>query len=149
MRQQLHAYAARGALRQFEEQPGRGGRIEFRFKWLLDRDFTLVLDPAKSTLEFRDLLPGVPARSHLDSSIREFVVARSDRALPPHRRVDPAKLEIACVNRKTTIGILFAVKRNQYSYAIPKLLNFCIELFGFLEMRHVQYMWERMGVPAE
>ena len=145
----MHTYAARGALRQFEESPARGGKIEFRFKWLLERDYTLVFDPAKSRLELRDLLPGIPARSHLDLSIREFVVARADRALPPHRRVDPAKLEVTCINRKSTISVVFVVKRNQYTYAIPKLLNLCIELFGFLDMRHVQYLWERMGVPEE
>ncbi len=149
VRDLLHSFAARGALRQFEERAGRAGKIEFRFTWLLDRRFVLVLDSTASRFELKDLLPNVPARSPLDQSIRAFVAARSARTLPVHRRIDPARLEVACVNRKSHLGFVFSVKRNQYKYGVPKLLNFCIELFGFLDMNHIQYLWAHLGVPEE
>jgi hypothetical protein len=149
IRKLLHSFAARGALRGLEERAVRGGKIEFRFTWLLDRRFVLLYDPARSQLELKDLLPYVPARSPLDRSIREFVSARSARSLPPHRRIDPGRIKISCVNRKSHVGFVFLVKRNQYAYAVPKLLNFCNELFGFLDMNHIQYLWSHMGVPEE
>lgn len=149
VREVLHAHAARGALREFQEQPARSGKHEFRFTWLLDQRFTLVFDPAKSQLILRDLLPNIPARSHLDRAIRDFTAARSDKKLPAHRRIDPSRATLTCRNRGSKLGFLMDVKRSQYRYAVPKLLNFCNELFGYLDMNHIQYLWENMGVPEE
>lgn len=149
VRDQLRAYAVRGVLRRFEERPGRGGRIEFRFTWLLDRRFVLVFDPANSQLVLKELLDHIAGRSELDKAIRKFVAERSDSRLLAHRRINPARAELTCVNRNAKMSFTLTVKRNQYRYAVPKLLNFCQELFGFLEKVDIQYMWAHMGVPEE
>ena len=145
----LRAFATRGVLRNFDERTGRGGKSEFRFNWLLDQPFRLVFDPAKSQLELKDVLPHVPSRSHLDLSVRRFVEGRADKSLPSHRRIDPGKVIVSHVNRKSHVSFQFFVKRNQYTYAVPKVLNFCNELFGYLDLNHVQYLWAHMGVPEE
>lgn len=145
----LTAYATRGVLREFEEHALRGGRVEFRFTWLLDRRFRLVFDPEAGTLTLKDLLPGVPAKSRIEEAVTKITETRNDKKLPPHRRVDPAKATIAIQNRKATLSLVMTVKRAQYAYAVPKLLNFCNELFGNLDMYHIQYLWEHMGVPEE
>jgi hypothetical protein len=144
----LHGYAERGALRQLEEHSARG-KTTFQFTWLLDRRFTVVVDPTKSRMEIKDLLPNVPARSDLDRAVRAFVASRSDRRLPAHRRVDPGRVEISCANRKSALSFIFVVKRNQYKYATAKALNFCNELFSFLDLHHIQYLWEHLGLPEE
>lgn len=149
VRDQLAVYAARGVLREFEERAGRGGRIEFRFNWLLDRRFSLVFDPAKAQFTLKDLLPAVQAKSDMDQAVRAFVAGRSEKSLPPHRRIDPAKMTARVVTRGGALSIVCDVKRNQYAYAVPKILNFCNELFGHLTMYQIQYMWAHMGVPEE
>jgi hypothetical protein len=145
----LSAYATRGVLREFEERRARGGKSEFRFTWLLDRRFVLVFEPARSQLTLKDLLPAVPAKSVLDLAVRDFIASRTSKELPAHRRVDPSKATLSVANRRAALSVTLTVKRNQYGYAVPKLLNFCNELFGFLDMYHVQYLWEHMGVPEE
>ena len=149
IREQLAAYAVRGVLRRFEERPGRGGRTEFRFTWLLDRSFLLIFDPAKSQLVLKDLLLHVAPRSDLDRAIRAFVAGRSDAKLLPHRRIDASRAVLSCTNRNSRVSFALTVKRNQYKYAVTKLLNFCQELFGHLEKVDIQYMWSHMGVPEE
>lgn len=149
VRTQLAPFAQRGVLRGLEEHATRGGKTEFRFSWLLDRRFTLVFDPAKAQLVLEDLLPNVPAKSDLDRAVRAFVAGRAEKSVPPHRRIDPAKLTAQVSVRGDTLSVTFAVKRNQYVYAVPKVLNFCNELFGYLNMYQQQYMWSHMGVPEE
>jgi hypothetical protein len=149
VRDLLCAYATRGVLREFEERPSRGGKTEFRFTWLLDRRFGLLFDSGTSQLTLKDLLPAVPAKSALDLAVRDFVATRTSKELPAHRRVDPAKATLSVANRRSALSVTLNVKRNQYAYAVPRLLNFCNELFGFLDMYHIQYLWEHMGVPEE
>ncbi len=149
VRERLLAYATRGVLREFEERALRGGKTEFRFTWLLDRRFNLVFDPVAATLTLKDLLPGVPAKSRVEEAVLRFIAGRADKKLPAHRRVDPVKAVVSAQNRRSALSVSMAVKRSQYAYAVPKLLNFCNELFGHLDMYHVQYLWEHMGVPEE
>jgi len=136
-------------LRGFEERAARSGMIEFRFTWLLDRTFTLMFDPDNARLTLKNVLPNVPAKSDLAQAVREWVAGRAAKSLPPHRRVDPAKLAATVSVRGDSLSVIFDVKRNQYGYAVPKILNFCNELFGYLNMYQVQYMWAHMGVPEE
>lgn len=145
----LQAYGTRGVLREMVEQTARGGRVEFRFVWLLDRQFTLVFDPAKAQFVLKDLLPSVAAKSDIDRAVRAFVAGRSDKALPPHRRIDPSRMTVTLTVRGGSLSAVFDVKRSQYGYAVPKILNFCNELFGHLNMYQIQYMWAHMGVPEE
>ena len=149
VRSLLSAYAVRGVLREFDERAGRGGKTEFRFTWLLDRQFVLTFDPAKAQFVLKDVLHAVAAKSDIDQAMRAFVSGRSDKALPPHRRIDPSKMMASVQVRGGTLSIVFDVKRSQYGYAVPKILNFCNELFGHLNRYHIQYMWAHMGVPEE
>ncbi len=148
VRDLLLVHAQRGVLRNFEERVVRG-KTEFRFAWLLDRKFTLVLDPENARLVLKDVLPNVPAKSDLAQAVREWVAGRTAKPLPPHRRIEPAKMAATVSVRGDSLSVIFDVKRNQYGYAVPKILNFCNELFGYLNMYHVQYMWAHMGVPEE
>ncbi len=149
VRDLLHAYATRGVLREFEERSMRNSKTEYQFTWLLDRRFHLIFDPGASQLTLRDLLPGIPTNSPLDLAVREFVAARTSKQLLAHRRIDPAKATLTVSHSRSALSFVFTVKRNQYAYAVPKLLNFCNELFAFLDMYHIQYLWEHMGVPEE
>ncbi len=149
VREILSAYAKRGVLREFEEHPLRGGKVEFRFTWLLERRFHLIFDPAAAALTFKDVLPEVPAKSRVEDAVGAMIEGRTAKKLPAHRRVDPAKATVRLQNRKGSISLTMTVKRSQYAYAVPKLLNFSNELFGHLHMYHVQYLWEHMGVPEE
>lgn len=149
VRRSLGEFAQRGVLRGFEERTARGGKIEFRFTWLLDRRFTLLFDPKSARIMLKDVLPHVPAKSDLAQAVREFVAGRSGKSLPPHRRIDPAKMTAQVSVRGEKLSVAFDVKRNQYVYAVPKVLNFCNELFGYLNMYQVEYMWAHMGVPEE
>ena len=56
----LRSYADRGVFRGFADKPFTRGRAEFRFLWLHETPFRLVLDTRTRTLTFRDLLPNVP-----------------------------------------------------------------------------------------
>ena len=149
VRELLAALATRGVLREFEERSLRNSKTEYQFTWLLDRRFTFIFDPSESKLTLRDLLPGIPTNSPLDFAVREFVAARTSKQLLAHRRIDPAKATLAVSHSRSSLSLVLTVKRNQYAYAVPKLLNFCNELFGFLDMYHLQYLWEHLGVPEE
>lgn len=149
VRERLKRHAQRGALRQFEERPAKGGKTEFRFVWLLNKPFTIVFDPKRSTLTLKNALPAVPPRSHLDRDVRAFIKGRTDASLPAHRRLDPKRAELSCVNRKSSMSFTLTVKRNQFAYGTTKLLNLTNELFGFLDMYHIQYLWEHFDVPEE
>lgn len=144
----LEPFAQRGVIRNLEEHAARG-KTEFRFMWLLDRRFSLVFDPGNAQITLKDLLPNVPAKSDIAEAVRAWVAGRTEKSLPPHRRVDPAKLTAEVSVRGEALSVIFNVKRNQYAYAVPKVLNFCNELFGYLSMYQVQYMWAHMGLPEE
>ena len=145
----LAEYAERGVFRGFAERPAPSGKAEWTFVWLLNQRFRVVLDTKAGTIQFRDLLPHAPAKSDFDLSIRGFVNSRSDTSLPPHRRVDPKRAELKCLNRGGCISLLLKVKNNQYAYGTGKLLNVTNELFGHISMHFAEYTWEVFNVPAE
>ena len=125
IRKSLQGYADRGVFRGFSEsKPG-----QFKFVWLLQHQMNLHLDAAKQELRFKQLLPGLPARSALYAELKQFIAERHDRALPEHRRVDHRRAEVACSNRSGLVSLTLTVKKNQYEYGVNRIVNLVHELF--------------------
>ena len=101
VREALQAYADRGIFRGFSE--AKNGR--FTFVWFFHHPMELFVDTAKHELRFKQLLPGVPAKSPLYAELKGFIEQRHDRELPEHRRVDRRRAEIACFNRGGMVSI--------------------------------------------
>src|SRR5262249_18321596 len=105
VREALQAYADRGVFRGFSEsKPGH-----FKFAWLLRHQMELSVDTTKQVLRFKQLLPGVPARSALYAELKTFIEQRHDRALPEHRRIDRKRAEVTCSNRSGFVSISLQV----------------------------------------
>ena len=145
----LQGYADRGVFRSFDVGDTKGSKTVFRFIWLEDTPFTLVFDHDKGILQLKNLLPNVESRSFLDNALREYIGDRANPTLPAHRRVDPKRATLRYSNRKEHVSLTLAVEKNQYSYAVTKLLNVTNELFGHLHMYHIQYLWDNFEVPQE
>lgn len=149
VRKRLKGYAERGVFKGFEERASRGGRTEFTFEWLHQKPFTIVFDEKAGTLLLKNLLPDIPVKSDLYRDVRALVEGRAGKGLPAHRRIDPKRAELSCSNRASRVSFKVVVKRNQYAYALGRLLSFTNELFGHLDMYHIQYLWEHFDVPQE
>ena len=147
----LQHYASRGTFRSFSEVPGRGRRMAFRFLWYRDITITLEFDPAAETLVFRDLLPGVPARSAMDRALRAYVAGRSARAVVEHRRVDLRKLGVTCVNRGGAMSIAVTLKRGHAAYGVRKAVHLVHDiLIDFLsDGQYAAYQVEHLNLDPE
>ncbi len=149
VRAHLKAYADQGVFRSFRELPTKNGRASFSFVWLSDRPFVVVVDPARGTIQLKDLLPGLPARSANAKEIRAFVLARMDPELREHRRIDSNRASIVSPIRNDTMSITMQIRDGDYEYGIRKMLNFVNELFGYLQLYQVEYVTNQLGFPEE
>jgi hypothetical protein len=145
VRESLQTYADRGVFRGFSESK----RGQFKFVWLLRQQMELNVDTAKHILRFKQLLPGVSARSALYAELKNFIEQRHDRALPEHRRIDRKRAEASCSNRGGFVSVSLRVKNNQYAYGVNRLVNLVHELFLFLRESHPEYLVENFDVPQE
>ena len=145
VREHLQAYADRGVFRGFSEQ--RSGH--FTFIWVVRHPMELVVDTSKQTLRFKQLLPGIPAKSPLYAEVKKFVRERQERALPEHRRIDRRRAEVSCSNRGGAVSVSLKVKNRQYAYGVNKIVNLVHELFLLLRDRHPDYLVENFDVPQE
>jgi hypothetical protein len=145
VREALQAYADRGVFRGFSEQ--KNGR--FTFVWFFHHPMELIVDTAKHELRFKQLLPGVPAKSALYAELKSFIGERHDRELPEHRRVDRRRAEVSCTNRAGKVSISLTVKRNQYAYGVNRIVNLIHELFVHLRNAHPDYLVENFDAPQE
>jgi hypothetical protein len=141
----LQAYADRGVFRGLSEV--RSGR--FQFVWLIGHRMELMVDPAKSLLCFRQLLPGIPARSARYAELKRFLEGRHDRELPEHRRIDRRRAEVGCSNRGGCVSVSLKVKNNEYAYGVNRIVNLVHELFVHLRQSHPEYLMENFDVPQE
>jgi hypothetical protein len=149
VRSGLRDYANRGVFRGLDEKKSQNGSYAFTFWWLGGHPLEFSLDTAKSALIFKQILPNVPSKSPLYSELRRFLETRTDVDLPDHRRIDPRRAEVLCVNRSGKVSIGLKVKKNQYAYALNRLLNLVHELFVQLNDLHPDYMCENFDVPQE
>jgi hypothetical protein len=141
VRESLQAYADRGVFRGFSES--KTGH--FKFVWLIQHQMELSVDTAKHALRFKQLLPGVPAKSALYAELKNFIQQRHDRELPEHRRIDRKRAEV----RGGVVSISLKVKNNQYEYGVNRIVNLVHELFLFLREAHPEYLVENFDVPQE
>ena len=145
VREGLQAYADRGVFRGFSEV--KAGR--FTFVWFFHHPMELNVDMVKHELRFKQLLPGIPARSELYVELKNFLAERHDRQLPEHRRVDRRRAEVVCSNRAGTVSLSLKVKGNQYAYGVNRIVNLVHELFVHLRSAHPEYLVEKFDVPQE
>lgn len=145
----LRDYSNRGVFRGLDEKKVKNGSHAFTFWWLGSRPLEFHIDTAKSALVFKQILPNVPSKSPLYSELRRFLETRSEIDLPDHRRIDTKKAEVLCINRSGKVSIGLKVKKNQYSYALNRLVNLVHELFVQLNDLHPDYMCENFDVPQE
>ena len=137
---QLQAYARRGVFRSFSQTRDEGVRAEFRFYWLWNLPFELRFDGKHKTMSFKNLLPGVPAGSELNSRLKSFIKDLSASDQPEHRRVDPKRVSIRYSNRRGNVTITFVVAKNEYEYGVKAALNLINEMFvGFLNVHFPEY----------
>ena len=145
----LRDYSNRGVFRGLDEKKVKNGIHAFTFWWLGSRPLEFHIDTAKSALVFKQILPNVPSKSPLYFELRRFLETRSEIDLPDHRRIDTKKAEVLFINRSGKVSIGLKVKKNQYSYALNRLVNLVHELFVQLNDLHPDYMCENFDVPQE
>lgn len=146
IRKILQAYADRGVFQGYKEKSTRAGKTTFEFGWLTDNIFNLIYDEKTGRLTMKDVLPNMPPKSYEYKQLKAFVEQRKDPKLPAHRRMDPGRAEVSPLNRKQTVSLVVDVKRNQYTYALKRLLNLVNELWNTLDQN---YMWANFDIPEE
>lgn len=147
---QLQAYAQRGVFRSFSQTRAGGVQAEFRFYWLWNLPFHLRFDGKHKTISFKNLLPGVPARSELNDRLKSFIKDFSASDQPPHRRLDPKRVSIRYSNQRGNITITFVVAKNEYEYGVKKALNLINEMFvGFLNVHFPEYTVQHFRRPED
>ncbi|HIE93982.1 MAG TPA: hypothetical protein EYQ83_14370 [Acidobacteria bacterium] len=149
VRERLQTYADRGVFRGFSEQAPRGGRHRFRFSWLGVRTLSLDYTPKTGTFLFRNLLPGIPARSSLARDLQGFVAGRASPRLPPHRRVDRRRARIGCVPSRGAVSVELVATRNHHEYGVNRVVNLAHEIFLYLHTYQPEYMWKHFDAPQE
>jgi hypothetical protein len=139
--EQLNTYAQRGVFRSFSQTCANGSQTEFRFYWLWDLPFCLTFDAKRKALSFKNLLPAVPARSELNTKLKDFIKACYDMNRPEHRRLDPKWVVVRCSNRQSNFSMTFQVVKDDYEYGVKKALNLVNEIFvGFLNVHFPEYV---------
>ncbi|HEY7547746.1 MAG TPA: hypothetical protein VID27_22805 [Blastocatellia bacterium] len=145
VRDALQVYADRGVFRGLSETK----RGAFSFVWLTPHPVEFVFDAAKRELRFKNLLPNVAARSAMYQDLKNFLQHRQDEELPLHRRIDPNRAEIVCVNRGGKVSLALKVKNNQWAYGVNKAVNLVHEVFVHLREREAEYLTENFNVSDE
>ena len=146
----LRRYADRGVFRSFHVSETRGGKLSCKFEWLTERPLTAVYDPKTDALEFRNLLPDVPAASPMYAELKAFARERADSRLPDHRRIDPKRAAVKCTNRKGAVSIVISFKKGEREYGVARAVKLVNEIFlGFLKGPYFDYMVANFGEPAE
>ena len=145
----LQGYADKGIFRGFSAGPVAGGRASFQMVWHYDRNFELVLDAAKKTLQFPALLPGVD--DELYRAFEEFVASRHAKDLPPHRRIDPSKARLTCRRKAGLVSVTMTAKDGDFEYATRKLIHAVHETFlAFLaDGPYFEYLVEHLGLDPD
>jgi hypothetical protein len=142
---QLETYARRGVFRSFSQTRTEGRRADFRFYWLWNLPFQLSFDGKRKTLLFKNLLPSVPARSELNTSLKSFIERFCSKDQPEHRRLDPKRVSVRYSNLRGNVSITFLVVGDDYQYGVKKALHLINEiLVGFLNVHFPEYTVEHL-----
>ncbi len=149
VRERLQEYADRRVFTGFGELERRGGVVAFAFVWLHHRRFVLEFNANTGKLRLRGCLPRLEPKSRMTKGVRTFLEGRSERSLPAHRRVDPGRAELRLAIAKGDGTLEMTVHRNQYKYAVGKLINVVHELFLYINVHFPEYLHEHFGLPEE
>jgi hypothetical protein len=147
----LEGYAAKAVFRGFSAHPETKGRATYRMVWHHDRPFEMLLDIGEKTLQFPEVLPGVPARSPMYRELQAFLKERQSGALPEHRSVNPAKARLASGNKRGTVSITLTVKDGDFDYATRKIIHIVHEIFliFLVDGPYFEYMVEHLGLDED
>ena len=147
----LEGYAAKAVFRGFSAHPRAKGHASYRMIWHHDRPFEMLLDVGQKTLQFPEVLPGVPARSPMYRELKAFLKLRQSGEMPEHRRVNPAKARLASGNKRGTVSITVTVKDGDFDYAARKIIHIVHEIFliFLVDGPYFEYMVEHLGLDED
>jgi hypothetical protein len=147
----LRGYAERGVFRSFSQADRRGGKTTFNILWHHGRVFRLVVDTTAQTVSFPALLPDVPAGAPMLKELKAYLHQFETKAVPAHRRIDPAKARLRVTRRAGNVAVTLAVKRNQYAYCARRLVNLAHEVFMIFlpDGPYYEYRVQKLGVDPE
>jgi hypothetical protein len=147
----LEGYAAKAVFRGFSAHPGAKGQASYRMIWHHDRPFEMLLDAGRKTLDFPEVLPGVPARSPMYRELKAFLKVRQSEEMPEHRRVNPAKARLASGNKHGTVSVTVTVKDGDFDYATRKIIHIVHEIFliFLVDGSYFEYMVEHLGLDED
>jgi hypothetical protein len=145
----LQRYADRGVFRGLSAHSGRGGRLEFRFTWLMHRPMTLLYDPRTAALTFKNMLPCVGSTTSLRKELYGLVDGRRTRVVPAHKRIDARRARLVRSTRNGDFSLTLVVRGRHHEYAVQKGLNLVNDLFVLLHSTYPDYLEEQFGLRAE
>jgi hypothetical protein len=147
----LEGYAAKAVFRGFSAHPGVKGHATYRMIWHHDRPFEMLLDAGHKTLQFPQVLPGVPARSTMYRELQAFLKVRQSDEMPEHRRVNPAKARLVSSNKRGIVSIALTVKDGDFDYATRKIIHIVHEVFliFLVDGPYFEYMVEHLGLDED
>lgn len=140
-------YADRGIFRRVNNRPdGRG----VGFTWMFDAfPLMLVWNTKAKTIQFKDVLTGVEAKSQFQTELKAFLNGLFDERLPEHRRLDPEKVSLTTARRDGAFSIGLKLIAANEDYAVRRLINLIHEMFLYLRLRWPEYMYEHFNLPEE
>lgn len=147
----LEGYAAKAVFRGFSAHPGAKGQASYRMIWHHDRPFEMLLDVGKKTLQFPEVLPGVPARSPMYRELQSFLKERQSEEMPEHRRVNPTKARLASSNKRGVVSVTVTAKDGDFDYATRKIIHIVHEIFliFLVDGPYFEYMVQHLGLDED
>jgi hypothetical protein len=147
----LSSYARRGVFRAYGSDPSAHGGSRFSFRWHTNVPMNLAYQPARRQLTFRGLLPAVGSRSTMYRELKQFLDARTSRAVPEHRRIDPRKAIVKLSHREGAVSLIVSLNPSHLEYGVRKAVNLVHEIFVDLLRRpmYFEYMVEHFELDPE
>jgi len=151
VRSELQNYADRGIFQNFSVARSGSKNLNFKFNWLTENSFSLLLNVDKSQLELQNLLPAVPYRSDMDKAFRNFLIGRSDLSVPVHRRLDDKRFTFQVKNRDKNLSVIISFSEEDAAEAAKTTVNLLHEIFNnfLVEGPYQNYMVEFFNEPEE
>lgn len=148
---QLRSYADRGVFRNFHVENTVAGRVEYRFKWLMDQPLNLICDANRAQIKLVNLLPAVPYPSAMDQAMRQFIRSRAESNVPAHRRLDNGRFQVRLENRQEKVSLLLEFSADDAAEAARCCINLVHEIFNnfLLEGPYQNYMIEQFAISEE
>lgn len=144
----VKAYAGRGVFHSLHEEESVT-TVTFRFHWLWNILFRVVLEKKSGALVWPALLPQVERGSELEQSVKSFLLGCTSTFRPEHRRLDPSFITASYSNRGKSGNVRFRIKRDP-DRGVRMAIQTVNELFvSYLSSHHPQYLVEHFRVAEE